>query len=186
MAERARATNGETPKRQRKSKAPKPGKPGHNSGEVPVEVYERHLDLIDTKRVAYEKAAAEAKQKKGELASAFKAAKGDGCNIDAIKAAHALTKRDLTDVVQDHHDIGRVLRILGSPLGTQFKLFADGDLPKPVSAVLAGQQAGKQGAPRDGNPHPPGSDEFVQYDNAWLEEQTKIAASMGDDAPLNA
>ena len=66
-----------------KRKAKRRGR-GDNSGDhsVPDEVYERHLAKIDSTAKAMERAKAEYDQAKGVHQSAFKAAKGDGCDID--------------------------------------------------------------------------------------------------------
>lgn len=188
MAERARATKKHAAneeitalaKSKRKAlKAPKPGKAGHNSGSVPDEVYERHLDKIETTSKAMDKAKEAYDQAKGVHQAAFKAAKGDGVNTDAVRLARSLHKRDHGVVAQDFADTGRVLRLINSPLGTQFGLFADVELPKPVSAVLQGQHAGKNGEDRQNNPFPPNTDEFVQWDGGWMEKQAEMVRKMG-------
>lgn len=187
MAERAKATpengaDGEPKKSRRKAqKAPKPGEAGHNSGEVPDEVYQRHLEKIDETAKALKKAKEVYDQVKGVHQSAYKAAKSDGCDIDAIKRARKLHELDHGVVVTEHANTGRVLRLMNSPLGTQFGLFDDIKLPPPVNAVLAGAHAGKNGEDRANNPHMPGSDEFEQWDSSWLSEQTKIAERMAGD-----
>lgn len=189
MAERARApkngddTTGEIEKLARgkkKAAKAKPG-PGHN-GEVPDEVIDRHLEAVNIKRVAMDKAKLEHDQKKGEFRAALKLAKEDGVNIDALRWSHDLSKQDSAEVLQLVHDTGRMLKRMNVPLGTQFGLFSDVEAPKLVNPVLAGQASGKAGAPRTENPHAPGSDDFQLWDDAWLAEQTKIAQSMGPDA----
>ncbi len=190
MAERARApknggdTKDEIEKlakgKRKAAKAKKPG-PGHN-GEVPDEVIDRHLEAVNIKRLAMDKAKAEFDQKKGEFRAALKLAKEDGVNIDALRWAHDLSKQDTAEVLQRVHDTGRILKRMNVPLGFQFGLFSDVEAPKLVNPVLAGQAAGKSGAPRTDNPHPPGSDDFQLWDDAWLAEQTKIAQAMAQDA----
>ena len=191
MAERARApkngdaTNEEIEKAARgKAAKAKPG-PGHN-GEVPDEVIERHLEEVNTKRLAMDKAKLEHDQKKGEFRAALKLAKEDGVNVDALRWAHDLSKQDSAEVLRRVHDTGRMLKLMKVPLGTQFSLFSDVEAPKLVNPVLAGQAAGKSGAPRTENPHPPGSNEFQLWDDAWLAEQTKIAQRMGPESGASA
>ncbi len=152
----------------------------HNSGgELPDEVYERHLRSIDSKWRARQKAHAEFKQKDGEYRAAKKLAKDDGCNIGAIDLARDLDKRDQADVALLYRDTGRVLRLMESNLATQLELFAGIDLPDPESPVLAGEAAGKRGDPRDNNPHRPGTDEYEQYDVAWQKGQEALAGALG-------
>jgi hypothetical protein len=154
MAERARA---------KKSKANGSGKAGHNSGQVPDEVYDRWLAKIDTAEKAADKVKALFDSAKGRLQSVYKAAKEDGCNTTAIKRARKLHREDHAQVTIDYTDTGRVLRILNSPLATQLELFGEIEHPAAVSAWLAGTQAGKSGAPVDDNPHTPGSSVFEEW-----------------------
>lgn len=193
MAERARAPkNGDETKDEiekaargkRKAAKAKPG-PGHN-GEVPDEVIDRHIEAVNIKRLTMDKAKAELDQKKGEFRAALKLAKEDGVNIDALRWAHDLSKQDSAEVLQRVHDTGRILKRMNVPLGYQFGLFGEVEAPKMTNPVLAGQAAGKSGAPRTENPHPPGSDDFQLWDDAWLSEQTKIAQAMAPDAGASA
>ena len=48
-----------------------------------------------------------------------------------------------------------------------------------AKARTAGHDAGADGKKRDGNPHADGSPEFLAYDAAWLEGQTRVARRMG-------
>ncbi len=188
MAERARAPKGnddeiskiaESKRKANKAAKSAKAKAGHNSGEVPDEVYDRHLEVINVREIEMEKAKAEYDQKRGEFRAAFKAAKDDGCNLTAIRDARAAHRSDHNTTLQNIHDTGRVLRIMKSPLHTQFSLFSDVQPPKITNPVLAGQAAGKRGDDRTSNPHTPGSDDFQLWDDAWFAEQSKIAQKMG-------
>lgn len=160
MAERAGA------KRQRGKRGNGRGKrngatpgPGHNSGEVPAEVIQRHYAQIGAALKASKAADEVAKKKRAALQNAYKAAKSDGCPVDAMKDARKLNDGDHAEAILHYKDVGRVLEITDSEL----PLFREITLPPPVNAYLAGKQAGREGAPADSNPHPPGSEEFVRW-----------------------
>ena len=140
---------------------------GHNSGKIPDEVYERHLAKIDTTAKAMDKAKEAYDQAKGVHQSAFKAAKGDGCDIDAIRLARKLDKQDAGVTQVTYANTARVLNLMGSALGEdQLNLFGSIVEPPPkVDVALQGQQAGKNAEPASNNPWPAGTDEF----QIWLE-----------------
>ena len=155
MAERAKAKN--------KGRSNGTAKSGHNSGQVPDEVYNRWLAKIETQDKKRLKAKEAFDSESGKLQSLFKAAKDDGCNTTAIRRARKLHAEDHAQVTIDYTDTGRVLRLLKSPLAEQLDLFAEIRHPPAVSAWLAGASAGKAGAPVDDNPHTPGSDVFEEW-----------------------
>lgn len=196
MAERARAKG---KKATAKKKAPKgaqasrgkvaktAAKPGigHNSGSVPDEVYDRHLKRIDQTAKAMDKAKLEYDQKKGEHRSAFRAAKDDGVNIDAVRIARELDKQDAGVVVTNYSDVGRVLRLMESPLADQMDLFQNIEVPLPANATLAGTQAFKSGNDRSTNPYKAGTAEYVNFDTAWKAEADKATLKDGEGQPLH-
>jgi hypothetical protein len=126
---------------------------------VPAEVIQRHYGLIGTAKKAVDSASEILKKRKSALSNAYKAAKSDGCEVDDLRTARKLDEGDHAHVILHYKGVGRVLEIVGSEL----PLFRDIILPPPVNAYLAGQQAGRQGAPADQNPHSPGSEEFVRW-----------------------
>jgi hypothetical protein len=161
MAERAGAKwqRGKRSGRGRsKTNGAAPGR-GHNSGEVPAELIQRHYASIGTALKASKAADEVAKKKRAALNNAYKAAKTDGCPIDAMKEARKLNDGDHAEAILHFKDVGRVLEVTESEL----PLFRDITLPPPVNAYLAGRQAGREGAPADNNPHTPGSEEFVRW-----------------------
>ena len=68
----------------RKTNAARPG-PGHNSGEVAPEIIQRHYAQIGTALKASKPADEVARKKRPALQSASKAAKSDGCPVDATE-----------------------------------------------------------------------------------------------------
>jgi uncharacterized protein (UPF0335 family) len=173
MAERA------TAKRKRRANGNGGGPIGHNrkavrSGVVPDEVYARWMKKIEEAQNAVEKAAAPLKSKKGALSAVYKAAKADGVDTDAIREAFKLDKLDHLDVATKFTNTGRVLRLMHSPLGEQMDLFRTSDLPIAVSAAIAGRRAGSLGHTKD-NPHTPGTDAFVAYEDEYTRAQEQVA-----------
>ena len=165
MAERAGGKRGRSAKRAGKRRTNGatasglgPGS-GHNSGEVPAELIQRHYDQIGVALKASKAADEIAKKKRAALSNAYKAAKSDGCPVDAMREARKLNEGDHAEAILHFKDVGRVLEITESEL----PLFRDITLPPPVNAYLAGRQAGREGAPADQNPHTPGSEEFVRW-----------------------
>src|SRR5258708_31499093 len=139
------------------------GMGGLPSGGPPDEVYLRWLSKIDTAEVAYDRAAEVAKKRKSELGNVYTGAKDDGCDIDAIKKARREDKRAVADVAAEYSNIGRVLRLMHSPLAEQLELFKTPDWPEPVSANLQGFRVGKAGGSVDECPYEPGTETFVAW-----------------------
>ena len=142
----------------RKTNGARPG-PGHNSGEIPAEVIQRHYAQIGTALKASKAADEVAKKKRSALQNAYKAAKSDGCPVDAMRQARKLDEGDHAEAVLHFKEVGRVLEVVESDL----PLFRDITIPPPVNAYLAGRQAGREGAPAVQNPHEPGSEEYVRW-----------------------
>lgn len=138
---------------------------GDNSGKfhaVPDETIVRAIDTLRTKKRAMKKVQEELDQLKGVYRSARKRAKNDGLNLDAFDLIESLENQDQGTVLVNHADAGRYLRLTESALATQMELFQNLEAPAPkIDVALQGQQAGKEGAPADVNPHTPGSDDFV-------------------------
>jgi hypothetical protein len=173
MAERARASA----PRKRKAKAAN-GK-GHNSGVAQSdELKRRWLEKVDAAELAWDRAAEAAKKCKSELANVYKGAKDDGCNIDGLKQARKLNKRDRAEVAADYTSTGDWLRIMDSPL-VQLELFKTPDWPEPVNANLQGYRIGKAGGDVVSEcPYEPGTDAFVAfragYDTGQQENQQSL------------
>lgn len=189
MAERAKpkkksAAKGKVSSRGTVATLPKKAKKagvGHNSGKIPDEVYQRHLAKIDTTDKAMQKAKEVYDQAKGVHQSAYKLAKQDGCDVDAIRLARRLDRQDHGVTQVTYANVSRVLNLMKSPLGSdQMDLFGSiQEVAPKVDIALQGQQAGKEGADRGDNPYEPGSAEFAIYDENWLLGQAQIAKTLG-------
>jgi len=176
-----------------KSAAEANAKAGHNSGEVDEEVLTRNTLLIKEQLLTLDELLGQVSAARGVLGNRKKVAKKDGCDVDAIMLALKYEKRvkngGASPVVAEHRQIGRILRILDCPLGTQFKLFdlAD-DAPEAATdegalerkATLAGEQAGLNGEPVDNCPHTPGTPQAFGWRNGWQVGADKLTASFGN------
>jgi hypothetical protein len=175
MAERARAS---APRKRSKSKAAN-GKGHNSSGAAPSDELKRHwLSKVDAAELAWDRAAEIAKKRKSELANVYRGAKDDGCEIDGLKRARKLDRRDRLDVIAEHVSTGDWLRLLDSPL-VQLDLFNAPNLSEPVSANLQGYKIGKAGGDVVSEcPYEPGTDAFVAfragYDTGQQENQQSL------------
>lgn len=189
MAERARTNK---PKKGKKRAVPKGatgsrGKVakkaaiGDNSGdhEVPDEVYQRHLKIIDNTATAMRRAKEAYDQKRGEHRAAYKLAKDDGLDIEAIKLARKLDESDHGIVVTTYSNTGRILSLMRSPLAEQLDLFQDmAPVVKKaeeegVDQSLAGAHAFSNAEPISNNPHIPGTMKFGQWEAGYLRAQNE-------------
>lgn len=159
----------------------KPGA-GHNSGKSDPTVVRMHHEKIDDIETRVKSAKTKYDQLRGELRSAYAVVKQDGIAVDDFKLARELDKRDHGEVITGYANVGEYLAAIKSPLSTQMDLFANISIPLPANATLAGTQAYKSGMDRDTNPFKPGTDEFANYDGAWLAAQTATAGEMGENA----
>lgn len=175
-----------------KSAAEANAKAGHNSGEVPDETIARHVDLIKAAEIEWREARDKAAELQGVLRNRYKVAKGDGVDIDSLKLAFRIAERASGEVVSEQRNVGRYLRIMGSPLGTQWSLFdgdAGGEGKAAVGALdaeLQGQAAWRNKEPPENNPFTPGTENFVQwatgYGNAEAAALQQIGRGNGEAA----
>jgi uncharacterized protein (UPF0335 family) len=154
---------------------------------VQAEVILRWLPKIETAENRHKRSAELAKQHKGELGSVYEAAKADGVDIDALKNARKLDKRDHAEVALHYANTGRYLRIMESKLATQLELFGDVKQPPPVNPFLAGQQVGREGGSIDECSYKPGTEDFDLWHDGYASGQSKIHDTLraGEPAPAN-
>lgn len=172
-----------------KSAAAENAKIGHNGSEPPDEVVQRNAAAIEVALSDVDAALRIVQQARANLGVARKTAKtdlGSKAWVDSVVAAVKL-KRDadkggMGEIVQEHRQMGRVLRLINCPLGTQFNLFSvaeeDTDGAK-MDAALQGEQAGREGVPRDNNPFTPGKPDWFAWNNGWQVGQDVIAQTLG-------
>lgn len=153
-----------------------------NTGEVTDETVGMHVNLIKAAEANWREARDRAAELQGVLRNRYKVAKNDGVDVDALKLAFKITERASGEIVAEQRNIGRYLKIMGSPLGTQWSLFEDSvtqeGRPK-VDANLQGQHAGRNGEPAENNPFTPGSDDFAAWADGWTNGQAILAGGIG-------
>jgi hypothetical protein len=173
MAERARA------RKNRKDKDKGGNGIGHNSrgSSVTDQIYNRWLSRIDTADAIYQRAKDNASSKRGELNAIYAAAKEDGCNVRAIKAARKKHRSDHLEVAMDYDDEARVLRLMKSPLVEQLSLFPEVKEARDplVTAAMEGELAGRRGDSVDDNPYTVGTEQYVKWRAKWDEGQASLA-----------
>lgn len=180
MAERAKAKSRKaSAKGKIKSKGkvaempPKRRGKGDNSGGPSDELYGRHWDKIESTSKAMAKAKEVYDQAKGVHQAAYKQAKTDGCDTDAIRALRKLHRQDQGAVTMLYSNIARLARVVESPYGPgQLDLFSGMESPDEVVDVAnQGFMAGKNAETVDNCPYPPGSDNYVTWRDNWEKGQ---------------
>lgn len=157
-------------------------KAGHNSGEPPDEVIKRNADAIEVALIEIDTAMRVVQKARADLGAVLKTAKTDMGSkewatevMESVKLKRAAAKGGAGSIVSSHRMKGRILRLLDTPLGVQFNLFAmptvdeiKADPAKAeAEATLAGEKAGRSGEPMDNCPHTPGTPEAFGWRNGW-------------------
>ena len=162
-----------------KSAAEANKKTGKNVGEASDETVGMHVNLIKAAEVEWRELRDKASQAQGVLRNRYKVAKGDGVDVDSLKLAFRIAERSSGEVVSEQRNVGRYLRIMGSPLGTQWSLFDSEEAAETIDPAAQGEQAGLNGEPRDVNPYTPGSTPWFMWNNSWQTGQDKLAEGLG-------
>lgn len=161
---------------------------GKNVGEASDETVGMHVNLIKAAEIEWRELRDKATQAQGVLRNRYKVAKGDGVDVDSLKLAFRIAERSTGEVVSEQRNVGRYLRIMGSPLGTQWSLFDDADeagadgkpSAKPgFDAELQGQHAWANNEPISNNPFTPGTDEFVAWETGHNNAMAASVRKMG-------
>lgn len=162
-----------------------------NGGEPPDEVVERNFRAIEVALAEIDAAGRIMQKARAELSAVEKTAKTDlgskGWVMsikEAVKLKRQADKGGTGELVTEHRQIGRALRLLGVPLGTQFHLFAEP--PEEVRAEvtvkdqeLAGYHAFRNKEPRDNNEWQPGTANHVSWDTGWLKGEKDAIEEIG-------
>lgn len=161
---------------------------GKNVGEASDETVGMHVNLIKAAEIEWRMLRDQASQAQGVLRNRYKVAKGDGVDVDSLKLAFRIAERSTGEVVSEQRNVGRYLRVMGSPLGTQWSLFDDADEAgadgKPAAtagfdAELQGQHAWANNEPISNNPFTPGTDDFVAWEAGHNNAMAAAARKMG-------
>ena len=169
---------------------------GHNSGDPPDEVIQRNANAIEVALIEIETAMRVVQKARADLGAALKTAKTDMGSkewatevMESVKLKRAAAKGGAGSIVSSHRMKGRILRLLDTPLGTQFGLFdmpaatatsADG---KPEAseneAELRGEQDYKAGLKITDNNYMPGTPQFAAWAAGWVRAQKANVAGIG-------
>lgn len=190
MAERAKAKG----KKATAKKAPKgaqgsrgkvaktdPGL-GHNSGTPSPALIKTHHEKLDAIETRMATAKAKYDQIKGEHRSAYAVVKQDQIDVEAFKLARRLHAEDHGIVVTTYSNVGVYLAGIQSELATQLDLFQDLANAPPANATLAGAHAFRSGNDRSTNPYQANTDQYVEFDSAWMEAANATNLNDGEEA----
>lgn len=169
---------------------------GHNSGDPADEVIKRNADAIEVALVEIDAALRIVQTARAGLSVARKNAKTDFGSkgwVDSVEAAvklkRAAEKGGSGEIVTEHRQMGRILRLLDTPLGHQYGLFAsieDGDktatngsATSAMDAELQGQAAWRNKEPAENNPFTPGTENFVQWAQGFANAEAAALQQLG-------
>lgn len=155
---------------------------GHNSGKPAPALVKSHHEKIEAIEIRMAAAKAKHDQIKGEHRSAYAVVKQDGIDVESFKLARELHAQDHGVVLTTYAKAGDYLAAIKSPLATQMDLFQSLEVPLPVDAKLAGTHAFSNKEPRTNNPFQQGTEEFVEWDGAWMAAGDKVDLSADDGA----
>lgn len=150
-----------------------------NVGEISDETVKMHENLILAAELEWHKKRDDASVAQGVYRNRLKVAKSDGMDVDAFKKAAKEAKRTAGEVIAEQRNIGRYLRIMGSPLGTQWSMFDGEEAAETIDPAAQGEQAGLNGEPRENNPHTAGTTPWFMWGNGWQLGQDKLAETLG-------
>lgn len=145
---------------------------------IPRSLIEHHVKQIVTAQAVCDQAKANAASKRKILTNKFKAAAIDGIDVDALKDAFKIAAKPMPEVITHQRHVGEYLPLIEGPsseLGHQWSMF---DSPA-VDVKAQGEHAGRNGEHRDTNPHKPGTEARVLWDEGHAIGQSAIAAGIG-------
>ena len=144
-------------------------------------------------KIAHEAALAGAKTKNAEYRNVLKEAKHHGVSSEAIAYALNNRREDEDTLVLQLREQLKMLDLNGVVPGIVDKILARLDIQEPTRnereqitldrAYDGGVHDGAGGKPRDGNPYPPGSEQYDAHDRGWLLAQRAIANEMAPQPP---
>lgn len=125
----------------------------------------------------------------GRISSIRKVAKRCKVEWDLVKRYYddhkVIRKGGMGAMVTDERRYRQLLKLMGSPLGTQFTLWdlepeqPEGAAAKPgMDAELQGQHAFRNSEDRENNPFTAGSEEYDDWDRGWNNAFDATARSM--------
>ncbi len=153
---------------------------GHNSGQPAPALVKTHHEKLTAIETRMEAARVKLQQIRGEHRSAYAVVKQDGIDLEGFKLARKLDAEDHGIVVTTYSRVGEYLAAIKSELATQMDLFQSIDIPLPANATLAGTQAFANKEPRTNNPFQQGTEEYANFDTAWMAAADKVDLTKTD------
>ena len=127
-----------------------------------------------------DKAVEEASSARGIYRAVLKEAKKAGVPQKAIIWHIDNRKRDPDEVKRELQEIDWMGRAIGAPIGTQFGLYTDDELPeRDPEAFSKGKKAGLAGKGQADNPYEAGSAEASGWESGRMAGQSDIVRKMG-------
>ena len=169
-------------------------KKGDNGGPILDEpAWRRAANELVAEQIELDRLGEEVAEVRGRISSIRKVAKSCGVDWDVIRVFAKFQKRirqgELGAVVTEQRRLGALMRLMDSPLHTQFSLFPEEHHEAPAAAErpamdaeLQGQHAYGNGETLLNNPFQQGSDEYFNWSQGWRAAQTATARSMGPPA----
>jgi uncharacterized protein (UPF0335 family) len=155
----------------------KPAKP-QLTPEQRAEVLDRNVKIALALDLELAEAMVGVQAIRGRISAANKVARKDGCDVRAIKRAIELKKRSADEVIAEHKATVEILKIMESPLGTQFDFFKDVEVKDVVTAEAAGYAAGKNNENFSNNPYQAGTEDHAKWSEGWHRNQRELAQQM--------
>lgn len=125
---------------------------------------------------------------RAEHSSELKKWKNRGIRLSPMKRVIKERHVDPYEVLRDLHEETRLRALTNMPSIQQdlMGMWQPIDVPADKKAEVDrmrwrddGAFSGREGSPREANPHEAGSEAFACWDKGWLEDQTRIAKAMG-------
>jgi hypothetical protein len=132
------------------------------------------------------------KTARAEHSNRIKRWKGRGVQTESLKKAIKDRFLDPDEVLRELHEYTRFRALQNMPHIQRdlMELWSDLDIDEERVAEIQRQRwrddgafAGRQGQPRDSNPHTYGEEAFAVWDQGWHEDQERIARAMGLGEP---
>jgi hypothetical protein len=172
---------------------------GDNGGPImDEEAWKRATVQLTAETIELEGLSEKVAEVRGRISSIKKVAEKCGVDWDVVKAKVKLDRRvakgEMGAIVTEQRRLGSLMRLMESPLYTQFGLFAELPEDKPeeeggrpgMDAELQGQHAYSNNEPLTSNPFPPGTQEHVDWGTGWRNAQTANARKMAPGANAEA
>jgi hypothetical protein len=173
-------------------------KKGDNGGPImDEEAWKRAVTQLIAEQIDIERMMEQVAEARGRISSIRKVAKSCGVDWDVVKIYATYQKRirkgEMGAVVTEQRRLGTLMRVMGSPLYTQWNLFPEapeeGTQPNgngAMDAELQGQAAYRNSEPLTNNPFLQGTVENVDWSNGWRNAQSANARKMAPGASAEA